>query len=107
MALHVYLFLNGRCEEAIEFYKSKQECDCYVVPERFKSYGQLFYAQPKPGMNPNRLDQSWLMKGDIDKDVFFVAKINKTDQLEALEDVELLYEKNGFTFWKRAAVSQP
>ena len=92
---------------AIEFYKSKQECNCYVTPERFKSYGHLFYAEPMPGLNENRLNQKWLMTGNVDRDVYFVAKIHKTDQLEELDDVEFLYEKNGFTFWKREAVSQP
>jgi hypothetical protein len=92
---------------AIEFYKSKQGCDCYVVPERFKSYGQLFYARPMPGSNEKRDDKEWLKTGDIDKDAYFVAKVNKTDRLEKLDDIEFLYEKNGFTFWKREAVSQP
>ena len=92
---------------AIEFYISKQDCDCYVAPERFKSYGQLFYARPQPGMNEKHVDKEWLKTGNIDKDAYFVAKINKTDQLEKHDDIEFLYEKNGFTFWKREAVSRP
>jgi 4-amino-4-deoxy-L-arabinose transferase-like glycosyltransferase len=86
---------------AIEFYKSKQDCDCYVVPERFKSYGQLFYARTPRDKRPESRDMEWLKRGPIDKDVFFVAKITGTEELQSMEEVEFLYEKNGFTFWKR------
>ena len=88
---------------AIEFYETKQDCNCYIVSEEYKSYAQLFYTKVQPGLNPKRHDVNWLKTGDIDKDVFFVAKINGTYNLEKLEDVELLYEKNGFTFWQRKA----
>ncbi len=89
---------------AIEFYETKVGCDCYVVSEEYKSYAQLFYTQITPNGNPNRYLKEWLKTGDIDKDVFFVAKINGTQYLEKLEDVEFLYEKNGFTFWQRKAI---
>tara|TARA_R110002050_G_scaffold290260_1_gene443757 strand:+ start:88576 stop:90228 length:1653 start_codon:yes stop_codon:yes gene_type:complete len=88
---------------AIEFYETKQDCDCYVVSEEYKSYAQLFYSKIQPGLNEKRHDKNWLRTGDIDKDVFFVAKINGTYNLEKLPDVSLLYEKNGFTFWVRKA----
>ena len=88
---------------AIAFYESKKGCDCYVVPERFKSYGHLFYKKPMPGANPKSLDKKWLKYGDIDKDVYFVAKITGTKELETIKDVEFIEEKNGFTFWVRKA----
>lgn len=88
---------------AISFYKTKVDCDCYVVPEEYKSYAHLFYTQISPGLNPKRYDMNWLKTGDIDKDVYFVAKINGTQHLEELNDVSKVYEKNGFTFWKRKA----
>jgi hypothetical protein len=89
---------------AIEFYKTKVDCDCYVVSEEYKSYAQLFYTKVPPELNPKRHDMNWLKKGDTDKDVFFVAKINGIQYLEQLPDIKLLYEKNGFTFWQRKAV---
>jgi 4-amino-4-deoxy-L-arabinose transferase-like glycosyltransferase len=88
---------------AIEFYETKVDCDCYVVSEEYKSYAQLFYTQIPPHSNPNRLNPNWLKTGDIDKDVYFVAKITGTQYLKKLEDVQFLYEKNGFTFWHRKA----
>lgn len=86
---------------AIEFYETKIDCDCYVVSEEYKSYAQLFYTKLPPGLNPKRHSTKWLKTGKIDKDVFFVAKINGTHNLEKLDDVDFLYEKNGFTFWVR------
>jgi len=88
---------------AIDFYISKQDCNCYVVPERFRSYGHLFYKRLQPGEDPRSLNKEWLKRGDIDKDAYFVAKVTGTKELETIEDMEFLYEENGFTFWKRAA----
>jgi len=88
---------------AIEFYASKKGCDCYVKPERFKSYGHLFYSEVMPGGDDRRTDSQWLKYGDIDRDVFFVTKITGMEELSNIEDVELLYEKNGFAFWHRKA----
>jgi 4-amino-4-deoxy-L-arabinose transferase-like glycosyltransferase len=88
---------------AMEFYASKAGCNCYVKPEKFKSYGHLFYSEVMPGGDERRTDAQWLKYGDIDRDVFFVSKITGADELEQIPDVELLYSKNGFMFWKRAA----
>lgn len=90
---------------AIEFFESKQGCDCYVVTERYKSYADKFYVKPSPeNKNPNRLSSEWLKYGNIDKDVYFVAKITGTEELEKIEDIEFIKEKNGYTFWKRNAI---
>lgn len=88
---------------AIEFYKSKKECDCYVQPIGYKSYGHYFYSEVPMNNNPKHHDISWLKYGDIDKDVYFVSKITNTEDLAELDEVNKLYEKNGFIFWERKA----
>lgn len=88
---------------AIEFYESKKDCDCYVQPIGYKSYGHYFYSEVSMESNPKHKDVSWLKYEDIDKDVYFVSKITNTEDLEQLEDVTKLYEKNGFIFWERKA----
>lgn len=92
---------------AISFYESKQDCDCYVEPEGFKSYGQLFYSKRQPGLIAeaylNGNYKQWLLTGDIDKDAFFVSKVTTDKKLRNNPEMEFLYEKNGFTFWKRSA----
>ena len=86
---------------AIEFYKSKKDCDCYVQPVGYKSYGHYFYSEVTMDSNPKHRDISWLKYEDIDKDVYFVTKITNTEDLGKLSDVAKLYEKNGFVFWLR------
>ena len=91
---------------AIEFFESKAGCDCYVTTENYKSYGQYFYAQSMPGGDHRRYDNQWLKYGDIDRETFFVAKITGSQELEKAEDIDFLYEKNGFTFWVRHPISK-
>lgn len=90
---------------AISFYESKQDCNCYVEPEGFKSYGQLFYTRRQPGLIPDKHLEAnykqWLLTGEIDKDAFFVSKVTTDKKLRNNPEMEFLYEKNGFTFWKR------
>jgi 4-amino-4-deoxy-L-arabinose transferase-like glycosyltransferase len=88
---------------AIDFYKSKRNCDCYVQPIAYKSYGHYFYNEVPMDSNPMHHDISWLKYGEIDKDVFFVSKITNSEDLPELSDVSKLYEKNGFIFWERKA----
>jgi len=92
---------------AIDFYESKVGCDCYVEPEGFKSYGQLFYTKRKPGFVPpehhHENYKQWLLEGDLDKDAFFVSKVTTDQKLRDNPEMQFLYSKNGFTFWKRPA----
>jgi hypothetical protein len=88
---------------AIEFYKSKKDCDCYVQPIAYKSYGHYFYSEVPMDLNPKHRDVTWLKYEAIDKDVYFITKITNTEDLADLADVKKLYEKNGFIFWERKA----
>jgi len=87
---------------AIEFYESLQNKNCYVETLGFKSYAHLFYAQTQPSttINSHRLD--WLLNGPIDKQVFFVSKIdNAAEFTDKYPQLEVLYKKNGFVFMTR------
>tara|TARA_Y100000782_G_scaffold115527_1_gene159518 strand:- start:907 stop:2580 length:1674 start_codon:yes stop_codon:yes gene_type:complete len=92
---------------AITFYEEKANCDCYVEPEGFKSYGQLFYTRRSPDLIPeehlNTEYKHWVLYGDIDKDAYFVSKVTTDKKLRENPEMEFLYEENGFTFWKRSA----
>ncbi|HYX08537.1 MAG TPA: glycosyltransferase family 39 protein [Bacteroidales bacterium] len=87
---------------AIEFYQSLQGKDFYIGTLGFKSYAQYFYTRkPKPE-NANAYQNEWLMSGDIDKNAYFVTKINKKDRfLKQYPQLEELYVKNGFVFLVR------
>jgi len=89
---------------AINFYKSLQDKDCYVQVIGYKSYAHLFYTKKSQPSNLMSYDTNWLLKGEIDKDAYFVCRINRTSMLENIPGIEKLESKNGFVFFKRSKV---
>lgn len=85
---------------AIEFYQSMKGEDAYVFTFRFKSYADYFYLKKMPERE-EALSSQWLLEGEIDKPVYFVTKVNKKKHIEEYEEVDFLYEKGGFAFYKR------
>lgn len=86
---------------AIDFYESLQGKDVYVNTLGFKSYAHLFYFK-KPNQGPKSNDKEYLLRGDVDKDAYFVFKnFNKERYLKQYTDLEVVYEKNGFVFTVR------
>lgn len=87
----------------IEFFKSKAGEDVYIKNLYFRSYATYFYGETQPTDNPNFYDDDWLLTGDIDKDVYFVTKIHRAEQLDKYDDLEETGRKNGFVFYIRKA----
>lgn len=85
----------------IEFFESKAGQDVYLKNMYFKSYATYFYGNTQPPQNTNFYDTNWLLKGDIDKDVYFVCKIHQAYQMEEFPDIEQIDAKNGFVFFLR------
>jgi 4-amino-4-deoxy-L-arabinose transferase-like glycosyltransferase len=118
MLMNVTLFMNlmlfftaGKIEvysqrALIEFCKEKKGEDCYVNTLGMKSYAHLFYtAKPIPEDQQSQ-DNGWLLTGDIDKPVYFILRSKTLVSFqESYPDLELLYEKNGFSFCLRSPVS--
>jgi 4-amino-4-deoxy-L-arabinose transferase-like glycosyltransferase len=86
---------------AVEFFESKVQEDCYIITNGYKSYAHLFYARKRPVSNPESYDKEWLLRGAIDKDVYVVSKIHRTESLKAYPELEEIGRKNGFVFYKR------
>ena len=86
---------------AIRFYESKANEDAYVQPMYFKSYAHLFYTKKKQPTNPLSYDHEWLKTGKIDKPVYIIVKNTKKFEFDKYADIKLLYEENGFAFFKR------
>jgi hypothetical protein len=92
-------------QAAIEFYQRLQGKDVYVTTLGFKSYAHFFYSDEQPWTNINCTNEDWLLKGDIDKPVYFVCKINHADEYEKqYPQLKELYRKNGFVFLERTNV---
>jgi hypothetical protein len=92
----------------IVFYESLQGCDCYIAPLGFKSYAHLFYGRITPehsaraaGVGPDHFEE-WLLSGPIDRPAYFVSKIDKADRWRSRPGLQVISERNGFVFFRRA-----
>jgi hypothetical protein len=90
------------------FYESLQGCDCYIAPLGFKSYAHLFYGRITPGhsaraarVGPDHFEE-WLLSGAIDRPAYFVTKIDKADRWRSRPGLQVIAERNGFVFFRRA-----
>jgi len=93
---------------AVEFFRSVSDEDAYVLTLGYKSYAQYFYGKSRDHQHVNSKDENWLLKGDIDKPVYISAKSYKKEHYQGnYPDLHLLYEKNGFAFFKRIPKSVP
>jgi 4-amino-4-deoxy-L-arabinose transferase-like glycosyltransferase len=97
---------------SIEFLKTLRGKPCYVLTIGYKSYAQLFYAAPSPDDKPLYEDpdqwREYLLKGETDREVYILTKNTTEKDLLAwgLPDIQRLYEKNGFVFYKRPPVKK-
>ncbi|MDA3906779.1 MAG: glycosyltransferase family 39 protein [Bacteroidales bacterium] len=87
----------------IEYFKSLAGKDVYIKNFHFKSYATYFYGKTTAPVNNKSYDQNWLLTGDIDKDVYFVTKLQYSSLLKDVTDLEHIGEKNGFVFFVRKA----
>jgi hypothetical protein len=89
-------------QAAINFYISKQKEDCYVTTYNFKSYAHLFYTKKKLPSNRNHHDNEWLMKGNVDKKVYVVCKVQHILEFETnYQEFRKFKSSNGFVFYER------
>jgi hypothetical protein len=71
-----------------------------------KSYAHLFYAAKPVPEHERSQDLGWLLHGDIDKPAYFILRSKTLEGFqETYPDLELLYEKNGFSFCLRQPVN--
>ncbi len=101
---------------AIDYYKSFQGKDVYVHALGFKSYAAFFYTQKQPATNADyrslRVDKNgkdvqpianepWLLSGEVDKQAYFICKVQDSARYAALPQLEVTGGRNGFIFLKR------
>jgi hypothetical protein len=109
----VLFFTTGKIETysqraLIDFCKERQGEDCYVSTLGMKSYAHLFYTQKPVPDNPESLDLGWLLKGEIDKPSYFILRSKTLEQFQKqYPDLQLIYEKNGFSFCLREVNPPP
>jgi 4-amino-4-deoxy-L-arabinose transferase-like glycosyltransferase len=87
---------------AVEFFQSVSRDDVYLETIGYKSYAHLFYGKAKEQKGRHDYTKEWLLKGRIDKPVYFSVKITRKEKFSKdYPGVSFLYEKNGFAFYKR------
>jgi hypothetical protein len=101
---------------AITFYESKAKENALIFTYGYKSYAHLFYGQKRP-LEPE-LEKKYIETNQINSlarvndvnvlrdfptetTIYVVCKIQKSQDLEAVEWLEKLESKNGFVFFKR------
>lgn len=85
----------------IEFFESRQGEDCYVDTYDYRSYAHYFYTKKMPFKNDGTKNVHWLLRGEIDKPAYISAKVQNKSVLDTIPQLQFLYEKNGFIFYKR------
>lgn len=89
---------------AIEFYQSKKGEAVIVEPLRFKSYAHLFYTQRRPQFTRSLADSIRQFNAHPEIPVYYVGKIqNKEENERDMPYLQMLYEKNGFVFYRRGS----
>jgi hypothetical protein len=87
---------------AIAFYESKQSEKAIVEPLRFKSYAHLFYTMRQPQFTRSLADSIKQFNNHPEIPVYYVGKIqNREENEQEMPYLEMLYEKNGFVFYRR------
>ena len=109
----------------IDFFKARQNENCYVETFGYKSYAHYYYTKKQPYTkekqllidsiiygNTNQRDtvttflkeirfKDWMLFGKIDYPAYFSLKIQDKQFLDTIPQVQKMYEKNGFVFYKR------
>ncbi len=85
----------------IDFYKAHAGRDVYVHA-LFKSYADLFYGEKQPDDHPLSHDREWLLRGQIDKPVYFVGRIRQDKRYGAPQyGLTCLAKEYGFVYYRR------
>ena len=94
---------NKHLENLIEFIKEKAEEDAYLQ-SFYKSYAILLYSKRNIPEDSKVFDIDWLTEGAVDKDAYFVLRIDKKDEIMSrYSNIKVIEEKNGYVFCKREA----
>lgn len=87
---------------AIEFYESHCGEKCFIKPVGFKSYAHLFYScKQDPGADKRADDYDRLTFGTPDRNVYFVAKVERLGELPGIPGCHEIGRRNGFVFFER------
>ena len=99
-----YLEKKREGSKTLYFYdcKSISKEDVYVRSIGFKSFVPLFYGNQKNPGHLHYLSEGWLVNGKVDKPAFFTSRSDQKDAiLTSYTNLQVIYDKGGFTFYSR------
>jgi hypothetical protein len=118
MTVFILWALIGRIEAfsqgtAIDFFESLAGKDCYVLTYNYRSYAQYYYPRLEPKNKtflkyPEKYSESmdiWrdsLLTHPTSKVVYVITKINRKEGLENYQTLHPLWERNGWSVWKKS-----
>ena len=94
--------------DLMAFYTEKRTEDCYLRPMHFHTYAHLYYGEAQPKCNPKSLDLAWLVNGQVDKPVYFIARITDIDQVHRwFPHVQVTEHRGPYVIMQRTDASYP
>jgi 4-amino-4-deoxy-L-arabinose transferase-like glycosyltransferase len=87
---------------AIDFFKSIRNEQAYIATVGYKSYAHYFYAEVGKENGVIAKNADWILGNRLDRPAYLVSKITEKDRmLQQYPFLNVLYEKNGFVFYKK------
>jgi 4-amino-4-deoxy-L-arabinose transferase-like glycosyltransferase len=87
---------------AIDFYKSIRDEQAFIATVGYKSYAHYFYAEVGKENGVIAKNADWILGNQLNRPAYLVSKITEKDRmLQQYPLLTVLYEKNGFVFYKK------
>jgi hypothetical protein len=94
--------------DLMAFYTEKRKEDCYLRPMHFHTYAHLYYGEAQPKRNPKSLDLEWLVNGQVDKPVYFIARVTDVDQVNRwFPHVQVTEHRGPYVIMQRTDAGYP
>ncbi len=85
---------------AIRLYKKASSQDAYVAALGYKSYAQFYYTKALP---ETTFRTSHLLENEMDKEIYFVARMLQQKQLMERNDIEWVESDNGYLLFRKVS----
>jgi hypothetical protein len=87
---------------AIDFFKSIRDEQAFIATVGYKSYAHYFYAEVGKENGVIAKNADWILGNQLNRPAYLVSKITEKDRmLQQYPLLTVLYEKNGFVFYKK------
>jgi hypothetical protein len=94
--------------DLMAFYTEKRTEDRYLRPMHFHTYAHLYYGEAQPKRNPKSLDLEWLVNGQVDKPVYFIARVTDVDQVNRwFPHVQVTEHRGPYVIMQRTDAGYP